>query len=316
LHLLKPFTELLKEVVLIALDLYKILIPVIILVKILSEFGAIEVFGTILSPIMSLMGLPGEMGLVWAVAIVTNLYGAIAALIAIYPEGGLSIAQITVLSSIMLICHALPVELALCNKVGASFRLLGPIRFFGAMIFGVIYYHLSAFFEPLSHEASILWVEQRVEESLADWALNQLLNLAFVFVVLFCLLLLMRILKKIGFTRLVVYLLSPALYLIGISKKAAPTAMFGLLAGITFGSGLLLAEAKESKLESRDIVLVLTFLSLCHGVIEDTTLMLLLGADLSGILIGRIIFAMIVVALMARLSDNTINKFATARKKS
>jgi len=310
LNLLKPFADLLKEVGLIALDLYKILIPVIVLVKILSEFGAIDILGQALAPLMGLMGLPGEMGLVWAVAIFTNLYGAIAALIAIYPAEGLSVAQITVLSTIMLICHALPVELALCNKVGASYRLLGPLRFFGALVFGILYHWYASFFESLGEEATIIWVEQRTEETLLDWALNQIVNLAFVFLILFCLLLLMRILKKIGFTRLVVYLLSPVLYLIGISKKAAPIAMFGLLAGITFGSGLLLAEAKESKLETRDVVLVLSFLSLCHGIVEDTTLMLLLGADLTGILLGRVLFALVVVALMARFSDKVLARFA------
>lgn len=284
----------------IAIYLYKILIPVIIIVKILAHIGAITLIGKMLEPLMALAGLPGETGLIWAAAIFTNIYGAIATLLTIYPDGGLTVQEITVLCSMMLICHALPVELTLCQKVGGSYKLLGPLRFFGAFLYGVIIFHIYDFIGSFDQPATVTWVTQLKEETLYDWAINQFYNLLFIPCVLFGLLFMMRILDLIGVTKLLTRILSPLLVIIGISAKASTIAIFGLLAGITFGSGLLLAEAKKNNLPKREIFLVLALLSLCHGVIEDTILMLLLGADMYGILWGRIIFALLAMTLISK----------------
>ena len=47
----------------ISLELYKIMIPIIIAVKILQELDLISWLALPLEPFMRLMGLPGEMGL-------------------------------------------------------------------------------------------------------------------------------------------------------------------------------------------------------------------------------------------------------------
>ena len=75
-------------------------------------------------------------------------------------------------------------------------------------------------------------------------------------------------------------------------------AIFGLLAGITFGSGLLLAEIKKNQVPARDVFLVLFFLSLCHGIIEDTILMMLIGGSLWGILLGRFVFSIAALGIL------------------
>ena len=64
--------SLIKETTTIAKDLFIILIPAIIVVKILEEAGAIDIISQLLSPTMHLFGLPGEMAIVWTTAMVTN----------------------------------------------------------------------------------------------------------------------------------------------------------------------------------------------------------------------------------------------------
>jgi len=292
-------TEVWKEALGVAADLFKLLIPVIVFVKILEEIGAVSLLARILEPLMGVAGLPGETGLVWAAAIVTNIYGGIATLLAIFPEVDLSIREMTVLTTMMLLCHSMPVELALTKKVGGPLRLIAPLRFFGALFLGFLLHTAYEHTGALSATATILWIEQAPETSLLIWAYNQLKNLIFTFVVIFALLLLMRMLNACGLITLLSSLLSPLLKLMGISARASTIAVFGLLAGITFGSGLLLAEVKKNKVRADDVVLVLAFLSLCHGIIEDTSLMLLLGADLSGILWARLAFAIIVTAALS-----------------
>ena len=75
----------------------------------------------------------------------------------------------------------------------------------------------------------------------------------------------------------------------------------GLTLGLTFGGGLLIQEARSGKLSPKDILMTIAFLSLCHSLIEDTLLLLLLGADLSAILWTRLAFGLLFIAILGRL---------------
>ena len=122
----------------------------------------------------------------------------------------------------------------------------------------------------------------------------------------------MRVIKAIGLLDFLAKVLEPVLRLTGISAKASGVAIIGLLAGITFGSGLLIAEAKKNELSQRDIFLTLCLLSLCHGVIEDTGLVLLIGANIWGVLVFRVVLSLIVIGIIARLTFFVPKKVSTA----
>ena len=54
-------------------ELLKVMIPVMILVRLAVEFGAIEFVGKLIAPVMGWVGLPGEMGFVWVTAMIVNI---------------------------------------------------------------------------------------------------------------------------------------------------------------------------------------------------------------------------------------------------
>ena len=297
----KNIKELIHETATVSIELFYILIPVFILVKILKEIGAIEVLGELLTVVMDPLGLPGEMGLVWAAAMLTNIYGGIATLVSLQLATPLTEAQATVLSVLILLAHALPAEVILCRKVGGVWRTFLFIRLLGALVLGYILNFIFSSFELFQNEALIIWAPQKAENTLMDWGVNQLSNLAFMVLVLFCLLGLMRILKAVGFFDFACSLVKPLFRITGISGDAAAIAVVGLLAGITFGSGLLIAEVKKNTVPQRDIFLTLTFLCLCHGLIEDTSLLILIGGNLWGTLVARLLFAVLVVSFISRV---------------
>jgi hypothetical protein len=114
-------------------ELIRLTVPVAIATKILEEMGLIPVFSMVLEPIMGLLGLPGELGLVWMTAMLTNLYGGIAVFAALLPGLTLTSAQVTVLCSVMLIAHALPIELSISKRAGAEVLPIAAIRLLGAV---------------------------------------------------------------------------------------------------------------------------------------------------------------------------------------
>jgi hypothetical protein len=94
-----------REALKTSYDLFKIIIPISILTKLLTDAGVTHYLGLALSPVMEVVGLPGSMGLVWATTLVTNIYGGIVVFASLAPEANLTIAQVTVLTTMMLIAH-------------------------------------------------------------------------------------------------------------------------------------------------------------------------------------------------------------------
>ncbi len=126
----------LAETVQISLTLFRIMIPVIIAVKILQQFGAVAALGEILSPVMRIVGLPGSMGLVWATTILSNIYTGIVVFVSVSANESLTVAQTTVLGTMMLVAHSLPIELRIAQKAGARLRFMGLFRMGGAFVLG------------------------------------------------------------------------------------------------------------------------------------------------------------------------------------
>ena len=109
-RLIKLASEILRDAFSASFELFKVMIPIIILVKALQEFGLIQYLAWPLEPIMSLVGLPAEMGLVWATALINNIYTGIIVLLSLTGDIPLTTAQATVLGVLMLVGHGLPVE--------------------------------------------------------------------------------------------------------------------------------------------------------------------------------------------------------------
>ena len=77
--------------------------------------------------------------------------------------------------------------------------------------------------------------------------------------------------------------------------------LIGLLAGITYGAGAILASFSSNEMNKKDVVLVSIFLCICHGIIEDTLLFAAIGS------IGWVIFVIrLVLAIVITLIVNLI----------
>lgn len=288
----------------ISLRLFKIMIPVIIVVKLLKELGLIEHLGALLSPVMQLVGLPGSMGLVWAATLLTGIYGGIVAFVSLAADNPLSVAQVTVLASMMLVAHALPVELGIAQKAGARLPAMGVIRVGGAFVFGWclhLFYSLGGW---LQQSSSLSWAPPMEDPSVVVWALTQLKGLSVIYCLVFILLVVLRALDKFGVTSLINKSLHPVLILLGIGKSASPITIIGMTLGLAYGGGLILQEAHSGRMKPKDIFFSLLLMGMCHSIIEDTLLVMLIGGHLSGILWGRLIFSLIVVFGAVRLISN------------
>lgn len=297
----KIVTSLLKETWLTSWELIRITIPVAIITKILQELGLIGYLSIALEPVMQLIGLPGSLGLVWATAMLTNLYGGIAVFAALAPELALTSAQITVLCSAMLIAHSLPVELSVSKRAGANLLPITVLRLGGAVVYAFLLNRFCLGFDLWQEKASLLFKATTRSADIWQWGLGLLQNMGLIIVIIFCIIICMRILKVLGILALLERLLAPVLPFFGMSGQAAPITVIGMIMGIGYGGALIIRETAQGKISREEVFNSMVLLALCHGLVEDTLLMAAIGGKFGGILWGRIIFALLITFLLVRL---------------
>ncbi len=285
----------------ISFMLFKIMIPIIIVVKILKELGVIEYLAIPLGPLMEMVGLPGGMGLVWATAMITNLYGGMAVFVSLSPEYPLTVAQVTVLTSMMLMAHALPVELRIAQKAGARMRAMGILRVGGAFIFGFCLDQVFSWGGWFQGPNVLSWTPPVENTSLLGWAWAEGRNLIMIFLIILGLLLLMKTLNRLRITDVFTRLLQPLLILLGIGKAATPITIIGMTLGMTYGGGLIIQGAKSGAVHKKDVFFSLSLMGLSHGLIEDTIHMMVLCGHILGLLWGRLLFSLITVYLLVKV---------------
>ncbi len=289
-----------RETWLTSWELIRITIPVAIATKILEELGLISSFSIVLEPVMGVLGLPGALGLVWATAMLTNMYGGIAVFATLLPGLDLTSAQVTVLCSAMLIAHSLPVELSVSKRTGAALLPIALIRLLGAIVYGFLLNHICLAFNIWQQPAELLFKVTAESGDLLRWGLDQTQNLGLIFVVIFLIVICMRLFRAIGFLGLLEKILAPVLPFFGMSHQAAPITVVGMIMGISYGGALIIRETSTGKLGKEEVFNSMALMGLCHGLVEDTLIMAAIGGKFGGILWGRIVFSLIVTYLLVR----------------
>jgi len=297
---IKQLKTLFQEIVQVYLTLLKVMVPAILIVKVLDMLGGTHWLAKMLAPLMQIIGLPEQLGLVWATAILTNLFTAIAVFVDVTTQLELSVAQVSVIGILMLFSHSVPIEGAVAKMAGVSWRLTISLKLGAGFLMAAL---VNWFYTALDYQqqtAILLWQKEQQEQSLLQWFIDQSLMLLSIFVIISVLIILLRILKKLGVEDLLHKLLSPLFKLLNITKEASNIMITGITLGLSYGAGLLISEVKKGKISKKDILLSISFLSLAHSLIEDTLLILLLGADVLAILWMRVLFAIFIVVLLAK----------------
>ncbi len=308
--ILRFFKRILKETGKTSWILFKIMIPISIAVKIIQELNLLPYVGKILAPLMNLVGLPGETGLIWASALIVNIYGGILTYLSLVSSSGLSLssAQLTVLLTMILVAHTFPVELQIARKAGIKMIVMFLLRFVMALALGGLIFHIYRFFNLFQDTAPIPQIVPQKNTTLLQWGLGELQNYATILFFIFSLLLILELLKVTHIIGYINRLLYPVLKVLGIGKEVVPIAVVGLTLGISYGGAIIIKEANEGKASRRDVFYALILMGLCHSMIEDTLLMIAMGGKISGVLFARIIFALFISWTIVQLTKNFSDK--------
>ena len=292
--------------------LLKIMIPTLILVKILSSIGTVNWVAKTIEPIMQVLGLPGESAIVWASTFFVNIYAGLSVFSNLSALQNISVGQATVLALLMLVAHNFFMEMAVAKAAGVRLRIAVPLRICSAIAMGYIVYIVYSLTDTLQSQAIINMPSLPLEGTIIEWAWGNIQSLFFICVFVYFMVAFVEFLKFIRITDIIEYVLSPLLRLMGISKSAAPLTTIGIVLGLAYGGGFLVKEAKSGTISEKDVFLSIVLLTLVHALIEDTILLLLIGADFSIIMFGRLAFSLMIMIGVAfithRVSDEIFYK--------
>ncbi len=85
---------------------------------------------------------------------------------------------------------------------------------------------------------------------------------------------------------------------LGLSAEACFPLLSGLIFGLFYGAGLIIDFLKNSRLNAKETLAILVFLSIFHSAFEDTLLFLAAGANFFLITIPRVILALSVLIVL------------------
>jgi len=289
----KTIIKIVNDIKEICIPLYQILIPFVFIIKILEISGAIQFTAKVLEPLMSLVGLTPELGLVFVTAFLINIYAALVLFVNILPGIEVSVAEITILTTMILVAHNLPIECAICKAAGISIIYTASLRLISAFVLGFILKLIYFNFGFLTETFQTFFKVQPPPENIWFWFLDQFKTLVYIFFLVCLMATVLEVLKIIGVEKLFEKVFMPPLRLFGIQKEAMNIIIVGMFIGIQFGGGMLIREVRKGNIDKQSLFLSVSLLNLLHAMIEDTILMFLVGGHISGILFARVVFSLI-----------------------
>ncbi|UDF30793.1 UNVERIFIED_ORG: hypothetical protein LHK14_05535 [Roseateles sp. XES5] len=289
--------------------LVRITVPIALLTELLSRMGVIEAITPVFAPVMNLVGLPPELGLAWLTGMLIGIWGAVPLIFTLVPVSSLSVADVTIFSALILFAHALPIEQKIIQQAGPGMVATTALRFFGGLLYAFLLHQVLSVTGWLSAPVDPAWIPMSATPDWSTYLLGLGETMVWMLVILVVLSWSLEVLKVTGALGLLMKALSPVLRLAGIRGEAEHLTAVGLFLGISYGAGLLIREAQSGAISPRQIFLSCVLMGFAHSVIEDTLIVISLGADVYGVLVGRVVFAVAATAaialLLRRLSDRT-----------
>lgn len=271
--------------------LLKIIIPISLAVSILQYFGVIEVIARYLSPVFSVIGLPGEAAIVFITSIFMSLYAPIA-IIATLP---LDPRDIAILAVMCLIAHNMIVETAVQSKTGSGYLTMFLLRIITAFVAA---YFLNLLLPQNVETAKITEdaiVYHSFGEMMQGWLISSFWLIVKILLIITGLMLLQGILKEFKILDIISCSLAPLMSLMGLPRNCSFLWFVAHILGLTYGSAVMIEEVQNGELSRHDANLLNYHIAINHSTLEDTLLFAAIGVPILWMIIPRFVFAIIVV---------------------
>ncbi len=276
------------------LFLLKIMVPTSLAVALLGWSGFLQVIAKFLSPLMRLIGLPGEAALVFISGALLNNYSAIAVMGSL----PLTLRDATILAMMSLTAHNLIAETAVMKSAGSSALKMVFLRV-GTAIFGAFVLNLllpgslaGTAFSPGIDAEKLAFLAM-----LGNWAVSTLGLVAKIVLYVICIMLMQSLFDEFKVIDLLSRLLAPFMRIFGLPAEASFLWIVVNTVGYAYGAGIIKSEYEAGRMKKQDGDLFNHHAAISHSLLEDTILYSGIGLSVFWLMVPRLFFATLIVWL-------------------
>lgn len=268
------------------------MLPVSLLMAILNYIGVIGKLSVFLQPAAGLLGLRGQGILVLLSGYLVNTYSAIALMLSLE----LSLKEMTILSSMILLSHTLPIELSIQKKAGGNIWLLLFIRVGASLLTGM----LLNLILPSENEGVFYAVQiispgaASLPDVLRQWLLDNV-TVVKIFVINIVLNVVFKFLISFHVIDRLCDWLKHFMFVFGLAKETALYWLVANVIGLIYGAGILITANESSALEEGEIRKLNLSICSMHSLIQETANFLPLGVGIPALVVPRFITAVVSV---------------------
>ncbi|WP_053368204.1 nucleoside recognition domain-containing protein [Bacillus sp. FJAT-27245] len=285
-------------------SLGKVIFPVTLAVSILQYTPLLAWLIKAVSPLMKLIGLPGDAAIPLVLGNVLNLYAAIGAILTL----DFSVKEVFILAVMLSFSHNLIVESTVALKAGVKLWVVLAVRlglaFVSAAVINLVWHGggsqaVYGFIQTKAEPAS--GVLNIILEAIEKAGLG-IVQLAMIVIPLMAVI---QILKDLQWLSKFSKTMAPMTRSLGMKENTSTTMAAGLLFGLAYGAGVMIQAVKEDGVSKKDATLAFIFLVSCHAVVEDTLIFIPLGIPVWPLLVIRIGVAVLLTFIVGTIWKQT-----------
>lgn len=273
-----------------AIWLLRLMIPISLAVTLLGHFGVLEWIAGYLNPLFMHLGLPGTSAVVFMSGAAAGTYAGVAAMMSVH----MTLREATIIAIMIGICHSLPMECSVVHKTGSSFWKMGLIRLVMAFV-SALYLNTVLPEMPQQYMYIGAAADSSLLEVMETWIISQVKLACMVFGIIYCLMILQRLIEVYGLLKPLSNLFAPLMTVFGLPRTTAYLWLVGNVLGLSYGAAVMLELQEKGIINRKDTNDMNYHLIMNHSMLEDTLVFAVTGISAIWILSTRMLFALIVV---------------------
>jgi spore maturation protein SpmB len=278
--------------------LTKIIFPISLSISLLSYTPVLKWMMELISPVLKLIGLPGDAAIPIVLGATLNLYAAIGAMFNLT----FTVKEAFIIAIIVSFCHNLFVETGVAAKLGVKVRIVLGVRVGLALLTASLIHLL---WQGGSEIAQYSFLQQHSESVVTGFfpiiwhsVSKSLTGIWQMAKIVMPLMIVIQCLRDFGWLEKISKGLAPAMRFLGLKENTSLTLAAGLTIGLAYGAGVMMQAVEVDGVSKKDITVIVLILVSCHAVIEDTLLFVPIGIPILPLFLIRV-FVALTVAMMA-----------------
>jgi len=257
----------------------------------MQYFGVIAFIAAYLSPVFSVIGLPGESAIVFISSIFLSLYAPIAIITTL----ALDLREVTILAIMCLISHNLIVESAVQQKTGTSAALMFVLRIIISFVAAYLLNLLLPDHIGDSRIAEKSVIFENINQMLIFWLNGAFKLIIKIVLIVTGLMILQQILNEFKILNFISGLFAPVMKVMGLSPESSFLWFISQIVGLTYGSAIMIEAVEDQQISRKDVNLLNYHIAINHSLLEDTLLFVAIGVPAGWIVVPRFALAILVV---------------------